>query len=181
VPRPKEREFTITHCFSMEKWLKDQLELEANENGISMSKLVEKILLEYFERKTRKQEKNDGAADPPDDPPPVAKEKIEGIDPLVELELEELTNWIRGFESGLADYQELKKNPPKRTKGMLQWEFEHAMQNYKADLRIKKNDLYSDWQIMRKKFEKIRRKIPKAKEQEISKKLADLKRKLINS
>ena len=170
--RRKIRNMTYIHSFAMDRSIFEELQRRAQASGMSMSMYLEEILRKAF---------NMDPEDPPADPPSDAKDpKGEEIDPLVELELEELSEWINGFESDLADYQEMKKNPPKLDKKIPRWEAENAIAKYKYELQNKRNNLVSDWQFLKKKFERIRRKIPKAKEQEISKKLADLKRKLKN-
>ena len=170
--RRKIRNMTYIHSFCLERSLFEELQRRAQASGKSMSMYLEEILRKAF---------NMDPADPPADPPSNTKNTQEEIDPLVELELEELSEWIRGFEADLAEYQNMKKNPPKPSKKMPEWEAKNVMTKYKIDLQDKKNSLVSDWQFLKKKFEKLRRKIPKPKEQEISKKLADLKRKLISS
>jgi len=178
MPRPREREFTITHCFSMEKWLKDQLELEASEEGISMSRLVERILLDYFERKTKERKKNVAVADPPADPPSNARSMQEEIDPLVELELEELNQCIEQYEKEMASFESYKKATIRIPKWLTKAEIQSAYQKHEAEIQKRKRKLTEEWNGLKERYEKLRKKLPKAKATEISRKLASMKKKL---
>jgi predicted CopG family antitoxin len=175
MARPKQLNNPRVVSIIFEGDIYEELKRIAERQNTSVSSLIRQLVLQHYFN----------ASDPnsgdPADPPSNTKNTQEEIDPLVELELEELSEWIRGFESDLAEYQNMKKNPPKPSKKMPEWEAKNVMTKYKIDLQDKKNSLVTDWQFLKKKFEKLRRKIPKPKEQEISKKLADLKRKLISS
>jgi predicted CopG family antitoxin len=174
MARPKQLNNPRVVSIIFEGDIYEELKRIAERQNTSVSSLIRQLVLQYYF-----DDSNSKSGDPAD-PPSNAKDPKEEIDPLVELELEELSEWIRGFEADLAEYQNMKKNPPKPSKNMPEWEAKNAIAKYKYELQNKKNSLVSDWQFLKKKFEKLHRRIPKAKEQEISKKLADLKRKLKN-
>ena len=113
MPRPKERSTTVIRSFAMEKRLADRLEEEAHRRGVSVSKLVEEILMQalninVFERS------NGGsgqavAGDPPSqagagDPP--------GIDPVVRADIEDFEEELARADSVLASIErDLERNP----------------------------------------------------------------------
>ena len=149
--------------------LYEQLKLEASRMSISVSSLVRQIVSNYLNSNISAGEGSPG--DPPSD----------DVDPLTELDLQYLQDRIARYERSLEKFSNDKKN-------MLDWvnqgkdEFSKKNRKEKYDLWYKKeyNDLYNTWYNLRDRFERLRRKIPKPKAREISKKLADLKKKIDN-
>jgi predicted nucleic acid-binding Zn-ribbon protein len=118
--------------------------------------------------------------DPPADLPSntnKAKEKEE-IDPLVELELEELNQHIERYEKEIAMFESYKNATVRIPKWLTKAEIQSAYQKREAEIKNKKQSLTEEWYSLKENFEKLRKKMPKAKAVEISKKLASMKRKL---
>jgi DNA repair ATPase RecN len=111
----------------------------------------------------------------PGDPSP------DEVDPLTELDLQSLIQRINSYEKYIEKFAKDKA-------GWIEWvnqgkdDFNRKSRQEKFDKWYKKeyNDLYDVWYNLRDKFERLRRKIPKARAREISKKLAELKKKIDN-
>jgi len=102
VPRPKERSTTVIRSFAMEKRLADRLEEEAHKRGVSVSKLVEMILMRALNMEVGGEDplSQAGAGDPP------------GIDPVVRADIEDFEEELARADSALASIErELARNP----------------------------------------------------------------------
>ena len=170
--RRKIRNMTYIHSFCLERSLFEELQKRAQASGKSMSMYLEEILRKAF---------NMDPEDPPADPPSVAKSKQEEIDPLVELELEDFFNQLSNFEGKVTELEKNKVN-------LLNW-VNQAVDEATRRLRHekymniyvqKKVRLENEWFELKHNYEKLRKRVPKERAKEISKKLADLKRKLKN-
>jgi phage-related protein len=171
--RRKIRNMTYIHSFCLERSLFEELQRRAQASGKSMSMYLEEILRKAF---------NMDPEDPLADPPPVAKEqKEEEIDPLVELELEDFFNQLSIFEGKVSELEKNKVN-------LLNW-VNQAVDESTRRLRHekymniyvqKKVRLENEWFELKHSFEKLKKSVPKERAKEISKRLADLKRKLKN-
>jgi predicted nucleic acid-binding Zn-ribbon protein len=102
----------------------------------------------------------------------------EEIDPLVELELEELNQHIEHYEKEIAWFESYKNATVRIPKWLTKAEIQSAYQKREAEIQNKKRSLTEEWYSLKENFEKLRKKMPKAKAVEISKKLASMKRKL---
>jgi len=172
MPRPKTRELTVIKCFSLEYSLYTELEERARENGVSISSYLERIISTYLG--------NANKIDPQGQSSAQGNVKTDDdIDPLVALDLQFLQDRIARYERSLEKFSNDKKN-------MLDWvnhgrdEFskKHREEKYNEWYNKEHNDLYNAWFDLRASFEKLRRKIPKSKTKELSKKLAELKKKV---
>jgi ribosomal protein S10 len=148
VPRPKERNLTVIRSFAIEKSLVDRLEEEAHRRGISVSKLVEMILMHTLglETSSNSSARQVSVEDPPQ------------VDPLVEIDLDEISKSIAKLEDRLRKAEMTRDKP----------ELKKTEQAY----------LLGMWNDIKKRYVKIRRQAPKQKAAEISKKLAELKKRI---
>jgi len=156
VPRPKERNLTVIRSFAMDKSLADRLEEEAHKRGLSVSRLVEMLLMHtlgmYADKSGAEgslQSRSTQQASV-EDPP--------AVDPLIEIDLDEISKSIAKLEDRLRK-AETEKTTRERRK---------TEQAY----------LLGMWNDIKKRYVKIRRQAPKQKAMEISKKLAELKKRI---
>jgi len=168
MPRPKTRELTVIKCFSLEYSLYVELEEMARKNNVSVSSFLERIISTYLNIYPQSKSNAQGNVKIDDD-----------IDPLTALDLQLLQDRIAKYERSIENFSNDKKN-------MLQWieqskdEFtkKHRKEKYNQWYNKTYNNIYGTWFDLRASFEKLRRKIPKEKAKQMSKKLAELKKKI---
>jgi hypothetical protein len=170
MPRPKTRELTVIKSFALEYSLYVELEEMARKNNVSVSSFLERIISTYLN--------NSNKIDPKFSQCPVHDDDI---DPLTALDLQLLQDRIAKYERSIENFSNDKKN-------MLQWieqskdEFtkKHRKEKYDQWYNKTYKNIYGTWFDLRDSFEKLRRKIPKEKAKQMSKKLAELKKKIEN-
>jgi hypothetical protein len=152
VPRLKERNLTVIRSFALEKSLVDRLEEEAHKRGLSVSRLVEMILMHSLGMQSSWEPIQSGRGQQAsvEDPPQV--------DPLVEIDIDEINKSLAKLED------KLKKAETTRSRSELR--------------KTEQAYLIGMWNDIKKRYMKIRRQAPKQKTMEISKKLAELKKRI---
>jgi predicted nucleic acid-binding Zn-ribbon protein len=152
MPRLKERDITVIRSFALEKSLVDRLEEEAHKRGMSVSKLVEMILMHSLGMQSSGESIQSGRNQQAsvEDPPQV--------DPLVEIDIDEINKSLSKLED------KLRKAETTRNRSELR--------------KTEQAYLLGMWNDIKKRYMKIRRQIPKQKTIEISKKLAELKKRI---
>jgi chromosome segregation ATPase len=102
VPRPKERSTTVIRSFALEKSLVDKLEEEAHKRRMSVSKLVEMILLQALNMEA-------GGEDPPNQ---TRAGDPSSIDPVIRADIEDFEEELSKLESTLTNIEgEVARNP----------------------------------------------------------------------
>jgi hypothetical protein len=169
MARPKQLNNAKVVPIIFEGDLYEQLKLESSRMSISVSSLVRQIVMHYLNSNISAKEGS------PEDPP------SDEMDPLTELDLQSLIQKINSYEKYIEKFAKDKAS-------WIEWinqskdDFSRKNRQEKYDKWYKKeyNYVYEIWYSLRDKFERLRGKIPKAKAREISKKLADLKKKIDN-
>jgi chromosome segregation ATPase len=102
LPRPKERSTTVIRSFALEKSLVDRLEEEAHKRRVSVSKLVEMILMHALNMEA-------SGEDPPNQ---VATEDPPSIDPVIKADIEDFEEELSKIESALTKIEgEIARSP----------------------------------------------------------------------
>lgn len=154
MPRAKERNLTVIRSFALEKSLVDRLEEEAHKRRISVSRFVEMILIHALSMQIDKHS-DCGSTSTADTHQPVAVEDPP-VDPLVEIDLDEISKSIAKLEDKLRRAQTTVK---------------------RKEMRLTEQSLLlAMWNEIKKKYVRIRRQAPKHRAIEISRKLAELKK-----
>jgi hypothetical protein len=172
MPRPKERNLTVIKCFSIEYSIYTELEARAREHGVSISSLVERIISTYLG--------NANKIDPQGQRNAQGNVKTDDdIDPLTEIDLQYLYERIGKYERSLENFSiENKKRIDLVNRSNDEATKKYRQESYQNWYNREYNNLYDTWLDLRASFEKLRRKIPKSKAREISKRLAELKKKV---
>jgi len=169
MARPKQLNNAKVVPLVLEGDLYEQLKLEASRMSISVSSLVRQIVMNYLNSY-----KNAGEGSPGDPLP-------DDVDPLTELDLQYLMQRISRYE----DYVDaFAKKKAKWEEWVNQGKDEFSRKNRKEQFdkwyNKEYSDLYDAWYNLRDRFERLRRKLPKQKAREISKKLAEIRKKIDN-
>lgn len=165
MPRPKMRKETVIMTVSIERELALTLKRLAREYGVSVSQLVERLIIEALGPRASEPAKPQIPSDPlsPNDPP----------DPLLQVEVEEFESKLSWLERRTAKLEEVVKAVGGKGH-FVRTGFEQSRQDLAGQVR----SLIGEWHKQKGWFYRLKRDLPREKASGYSQRLAQLKRRL---
>ncbi|MCC6050614.1 MAG: hypothetical protein LM580_07895 [Thermofilum sp.] len=165
MPRPKMRKETVIMTVSIERELALTLKRLAHEYGISVSQLVERLIIEALGSRALEQAKPQIPSDP--------LSHNDSLDPLVQLEVEEFEAELSKLEKKVKRHEEVVnavagKGHFART----------GFEPHRQQLLDRTFKLINDWHKLKRWYYRLKRDLPENKVAECSRRIAQLKKRL---
>jgi len=159
MPRPPKRRETVIMSISIERELVLALKKAAREQGVSVSSLVERILLDALGKEV-------GTSQVPADPP-----SSDPVDPLEQLEAEEFFSELEKFEREVEELEKVVKAVASRGGGP-------ALKPHLDHFRRQAWRKIERWHSLRRLYARCRNALPPQKRVEGATRLVKTKRTL---